>query len=83
MNLRVEYKVEDFLKDESFICYILDVSSEAASEWENLLREYPELARKAAQAKAILTGEDTTYQLSCDEIVLWKQQLMDSIMSLD
>lgn len=82
MNLRVDYKVEDLLMDDSFICYILDVSSEVASDWEMLLKKYPELAKKAEQARLILTGEDQTYQLSSVEIELWKQELLDEIVGL-
>lgn len=79
MNSKVNYKVEDFLRDDEFICYALNISSEADMKWESLLKEYSILAKEAEQAKAILLGEDIKYTLSQDESDELKQRIFSSI----
>ena len=79
MNSKVNYKVEDFLRDDEFICYALNVSSEAYMKWEGLLKEYSNLVKEAEQAKAILTGEDTTYTMDSAENNELKKRLFASL----
>ncbi|NDV64032.1 hypothetical protein [Bacteroides sp. 224] len=79
MNYRVNYRVEDLLKDNEFICYALNIPSEAASQWENLLKEYSALAKEAEIAKAILLGEDETYMLPTEENEELKKRLFQTL----
>lgn len=79
MNSKINYKVEDFLRDDEFICYALNISSEAYTKWESFLREYSILVSEAEKAKAILTGEDIEYTLSQKENDELKRQIMSSV----
>ena len=79
MNSKINYKVEDFLRDDEFICYALNISSEAYMKWESLLKEYSTLADEAEKARAILTGEDMEYTLSQEESNELKEQIFSSI----
>ena len=40
---KVYSKVEDFLKDDDFIKYVLDDAPESAFHWDKLLKEHAEL----------------------------------------
>lgn len=64
MNSKINYKVEDFLRDDEFICYVLNVSSEVGMIREDLLKKYSALTNEAEKARSILTGEDMEYSLS-------------------
>lgn len=79
MNSKINYKVEDFLRDDEFICYALNISSEAYMKWESLLKEYSDLANEAEKAKAILTGEDMEYTLDPEENDLLKRDIFASL----
>ena len=79
MNSKINYKVEDFLRDDEFICYALNISSEAYMKWDGLLKEYSTLANEAGKAIAILTGEDMEYTLSQEESEELKKQIFSSI----
>ena len=79
MNSKVNYKVEDFLRDDEFICYALNISSEANMKWESLLKEYSILANEAEKAKTILTGKVMEYTLSQDESDGLKRRIFSSI----
>lgn len=79
MNSRLDYKVEDLLKDDTFICYILDVSSETDSNWSCFLKNHPELAKKAQEAKSVLLGCEPEYRLPADELEQLKRRIFDSV----
>lgn len=79
VNSKINYKVEDFLRDDEFICYALNISSEAYMKWESLLKEYSVLAAEAEQAKRILTGEDMEFQLEQGESEELKNRILSSI----
>ena len=51
---KVYSKVEDFLMDDDFIKYVLDMSPESASRWESLLWRQSELFGIFEEAKSIL-----------------------------
>ena len=51
---KVYSKVEDFLKDDDFIKYVLDVAPETASHWSKLLKEHAELLKVFEEAKSVL-----------------------------
>ena len=81
MNSKINYKVEDFLRDDEFICYALNISSEADMKWEGLLKECSSLAKEAELAKAILRGEDMTYTLSPEENSELKSRVFERIVT--
>lgn len=43
-------KVEDFLKDDDFIKYVLDDAPESAFHWDKLLKEHAELLKVFEEA---------------------------------
>lgn len=82
MNSEINYKVEDFLRDDEFICYALNISSGAYIKWESLLKEYSELTDEAEKAKAILTGEDMAYALSSEENEELKTRILKNVATI-
>ena len=48
-------KVEDFLKDDDFIKYVLDDAPESAFHWDKLLKEHAELLKVFEEAKNVLS----------------------------
>ena len=46
-------KVEDFLKDDDFIKYVLDDAPESAFHWDKLLKEHAELLKVFEEAKNV------------------------------
>lgn len=79
VNSKINYKVEDFLRDDEFICYALNISSEAYMKWEGLLKEYSVLADEAEQARRILTGEDMEFRLEEEETEALKKRILSTI----
>lgn len=55
---KVFYKVEDFLKDDEFIKYVLTEAPGQILYWETLLMEHPELRKVFEEAKAILLAPE-------------------------
>jgi hypothetical protein len=82
VNYKINNKVEDFLRDDGFICYALNSSSEADPERESLLRNCFAQANEAEKAKAILTGEDMTYALEPEECEKLKRKIMATITTI-
>ena len=81
MNFKGNYKVKDCLRDNGFVCYALNISSEAGTEWESLLKEYSNsaLADEAKKAKEILTGECMTHTLEPEECEKLKRSILASL----
>jgi hypothetical protein len=79
VNSKINYKVEDFLRDDEFICYALNIPSEAYLKWESLLRECSALTNKTEKAKAILTGEDMVYTIEPEESNELKKSIFASL----
>lgn len=55
---KVYSKVEDFLKDDDFIKYVLDDAPESAFHWDKLLKEHAELLKVFEEAKNVLLVSD-------------------------
>lgn len=73
-------KVKDFLTDESFIDYVLGVSSKLASQWEAYFKMHPECIVEAEEAKAILLAPaDVDCGFSKDECNDLKDRIISSI----
>ncbi|RHC25866.1 hypothetical protein DW857_01725 [Phocaeicola vulgatus] len=56
-------KVEDFLKDDDFIKYVLDDAPEMAFHWDKLLKEHAELLKVFEEAKNVLLVSDETMEV--------------------
>ena len=56
-------KVEDFLKDDDFIKYVLDDAPESAFHWDKLLKEHAELLKVFEEAKNVLLVSDETMEV--------------------
>ena len=54
MNIGMLNTVEDFLKDDSFIRYVLDRSKEKDSDWDIYYEKHPENRDAFEEAKAVL-----------------------------
>lgn len=55
MDIKKVYsKVEDFLKDDNFIKYVLNDAPEMAAHWSSLLQEHAELLKAFEEAKKVL-----------------------------
>ena len=59
---KVYSKVEDFLKDDDFIKYVLDDAPESAFHWDKLLKEHAELLKVFEEAKNVLLVSDNMKQ---------------------
>lgn len=81
MNTRKVYnKVEDFLKDDDFIKYVLDVAPESASFWEKLLKGHAELLKVFEEAKSvILASGDMEERMSPFEKNELKQRVFTTL----
>ena len=51
-------KVEDFLKDDDFIKFVLDAAPETASRWSKFLGEHAELLEVFEEAKKVLLASE-------------------------
>lgn len=51
---KVYSKVEDFLKDDEFIKYVLDAAPESASHWSELLKGRAELLKVFREARSVI-----------------------------
>lgn len=71
-------KVKDFLTDDSFINYVLGVTSQSAFAWESYFEEHPEEKADAEEAKEILLAQDN---VSCGFTVTECHNLKDRIIS--
>lgn len=76
-------QVEDFLKDDDFIHYILGVNPEVNARWESYFREHPEDKRCAEEAKEVLLAPtDTRCDLTAEERCQWKDWILNTIGKL-
>ena len=60
---KVYSKVEDFLKDDDFIKYVLDDAPESAFHWDKLLKEHAELLKVFEEAKNVLLVSDEAMEV--------------------
>lgn len=79
MDSRINYRVEDFLQDDGFINYALDISSESSFEWEAFFKKYSKLVKSAEEAKSILIGKKLLYVLSPSEKEIIKKRIWESM----
>ncbi|MCD7926723.1 hypothetical protein [Bacteroidaceae bacterium] len=81
MNTKKVYnRVEDFLKDDDFIKYVLDAAPETASHWEELLEEHTEQLKVFEEAKMVLlASENMEYMMSPSEQGELKQRIFATL----
>lgn len=73
---KVYNKVEDFLKDDEFIQYVLTEAPEQPLPWEALLKERPELLKVFEEAKSVLLApEDIEVEMTLFEKDALKQSI--------
>lgn len=77
---KVYNKVEDFLKDDDFIRYVLDAAPETALYWERLLQGHAELLKVFKEAESVLLGSgDNTEVMSSMEESELKQRIFTTL----
>lgn len=75
-------QVEDFLKDDDFINYVLGVTPEAASRWE-LYFKHPKHKKIAEEAKAVLLAPANVHcDCSADDSRYLKEWIFNTIEKL-
>ena len=80
MNIGMLNTVEDFLKDDSFIRYVLDGSKEKDSDWDIYYEKHPEDRDTFEEAKAVLLApSDIDSGLLLSEKVDLKNWILESI----
>ncbi len=72
-------KVDEFLRDDDFIRYVLDACSDKASYWESYLDAAPNIRSAYLKACHILNHLDECDLLSSQEIDRLKKRIMASI----
>lgn len=73
-------KVEDFLKDDQFIKYVLNEAPESALYWKEILGEHSELLKVFEEAKFILLApEDVKIDLESSEKDELKQRIFATL----
>lgn len=76
-------QVEDFLKDDDFINYVLGVTPKVASRWVLYFDEHPEHKRVAEEAKAILLAPaDVCCDCTADDSRKLKEWIFNTIEKL-
>lgn len=77
---KVYSKVEDFLKDDDFIKYVLDDAPEMAFYWDKLLKEHAELLKVFEEAKdALLASDETAEVMTLSEERKLKQRIFTTL----
>lgn len=77
-------QVEDFLKDDDFIRYVLEETPELLSRWETYFIEHTGQKVYAEEARAILQAPtDVACDLSADESRELKYWILETIEKLD
>ncbi len=72
-------KVDDFLRDDDFIRYVLDACTEKASYWESYLNASPNIRTAYLKAYQILNHLDKCDLLPPKEITRIKERIMHSV----
>ncbi len=72
-------KVDEFLRDDDFIRYVLDACTDKASYWESYLNAAPNIRTAYLKAYHILNHLDSCDFLSNEEMTRLKQRIMRSV----
>ncbi len=79
MKRSIYTKVEEFLRDDDFIRYVMDASSEKESYWTSYLSAAPQVRVAYLKARNILTHLDDCELLSPEEVRTLKQRIRQTI----
>lgn len=79
MKRPVYTKVEEFLRDDDFIRYVMDASPDKDSRWASYLRAAPRVRSAYLKAYDILYNLDDTELLSPEQVCALKQRIMRTI----
>jgi len=72
-------KVDEFLRDDDFIRYVLDACTEKAAYWESYLNAAPNIRTAYLKAYHILNHLDNCDLLSKEEIARLKERIIHSV----
>ena len=77
---RTDYTtVEDFLRDDDFIRYVMDACPDNSSCWASYLQASPQIRSAYLKAYDILTHLDDCDALSPEQVERLKQRIMHTI----
>ncbi len=79
MKRTIYTKVDDFLRDDDFIRYVMDACSDNSSYWASYLQAAPQIRSAYLKAYDILTHLDDCDLLSPEQVVCLKQRIMQTI----
>ena len=79
MKRAIYTHVDDFLRDDDFIRYVMDACSDNSSYWASYLQAAPQIRSAYLKAYDILTHLDDCDLLSPEQVVCLKQRIMQTI----
>lgn len=79
MKRTIHTTVDDFLRDDDFIRYVMDACPDGDSRWASYLKAAPPIRSAYLKAYDILNHLDDCYLLSPEEIACLKERVMHSI----
>jgi hypothetical protein len=79
MKRAIYTKVEQFLRDDDFIRYVMDCTTDNNSYWASYLSAAPQIRAAYLKAYDILTHLDDCELLSPEQVALLKQRIMHTV----
>lgn len=76
---KVYSKVEDFLKDDEFIKYVLDAAPESASRWSELWKGHAELLNIFKEARSVILDSEEIEEMTLMEKRDLKQRIFTTL----
>lgn len=76
---KVYSKVEDFLKDDEFIKYVLDDAPESASHWSELWKGHAELLNIFKEARSVILDSEEIEEMTLMEKRDLKQRIFTTL----
>lgn len=76
---KVYSKVEDFLKDDEFIKYVLDAAPESASRWSELWKGHAELLNIFKEARSVILDSEEKEEMTLMEKRDLKQRIFTTL----
>lgn len=82
MKQTIYTKVNDFLRDDDFIRYVLDACTDKESYWASYLNAAPKIRSAYLKAYHILTHLDDCDLLSPEEVACLKERINHSLHTI-
>lgn len=79
MKRTIHTTVDDFLRDDDFIRYVMDASPDSDSRWASYLSATPRIRAAYLKAYDILNHLDDCSLLSAEEIACLKERVMRTV----